>query len=69
MVVMVLGAGNIEEFTNGFLKFFDLTIPLSLPRKDWVFSLEVGEHIPHQFEGMVLRNFHAHNCKGIVMSW
>lgn len=35
------GAGNVEEVTNGFVRFLDLTIPLSLPRADWVLSLEV----------------------------
>ena len=30
------GAGNVEEYTKGFLQFFDLTLPLALPRTDWV---------------------------------
>ena len=34
-----------------------------------VVSLEVGEHVPPMFEGMVLRNLHAHNCRGLVLSW
>ncbi len=25
--------------------------------------------MPPQFEGMVLRNLHAHNCRGLVLSW
>ena len=36
------GAGDIEEYTRGFVHFADLTIPLSLPRADWVVSLEVA---------------------------
>ena len=63
------GAGNIEIWTNGFVRWFDLTIPLSLPRTDWVMSLEVAEHIPNSAEHMVLRNLHAHNCRGIIISW
>eukprot|EP00966_Prymnesium_polylepis_P250148 5783121-Prymnesium_polylepis.1 len=63
------GAGNVEEWTAGFVRFFDLTLPLSLPRRDWVLSLEVGEHVPARFEDMYLRNLHAHNCKGIILSW
>lgn len=63
------GAGNIEEYTHKFVKFFDLTLPIALPRADWVLSLEVGEHVPSGFEGMMLRNLHYHNCRGIILSW
>ena len=63
------GAGNIEEVSRRFINFFDLTIPLSLPRADWLMSLEVGEHIPSRFEAMVIRNLHAHNCRGVILSW
>ena len=41
----------------------------ALPRADWVLSLEVGEHVPTAFEGMLVRNLHAHNCRGVVLSW
>ena len=30
------GAGNIVKITNGFVSWFDLTIPLNLPRADWL---------------------------------
>lgn len=63
------GAGDIEELYHGFLDFFDLTIPLSLPKTDWVMSLEVGEHVPSKYEGMMIRNLDRHNCKGVVLSW
>ena len=64
------GAGDIEVYTQGFVKFFDFTIPLNLPvTEDWVMSLEVGEHVPADMEGMVIRNLHAHNCRGILLSW
>ena len=63
------GAGNVESFTNGFLSFADMTIPLSLPRSDWVISVEVGEHISSRYEAMFIRNLHAHNCRGIILSW
>ena len=35
------GAGDVEEYTRGFVKFVDLAIPLALPRADWVVALEV----------------------------
>lgn len=63
------GAGNTYEYTKGFVNYFDLTLPLDLPKADWVLSLEVGEHIPSTHEGMVIRNLHHHNCKGVILSW
>lgn len=63
------GAGNVEEWTNGFVEWFDLTMPLSMPKADWVMSLEVAEHIPSTFEEVFIRNLHTHNCRGIVLSW
>jgi GR25 family glycosyltransferase involved in LPS biosynthesis len=63
------GGGNVEEFTNGYVNFADLTLPLSLKRTDWVFSSEVGEHIPHEHEAQVIANIHAHNCRGVILTW
>ena len=63
------GAGNIDSFTSGFVEWFDLSLPLALPRSDWLISLEVGEHVPHTLEEMVVRNLHAHNCRGVILSW
>ncbi len=63
------GAGDVEDYTHGYLSFFDLTIPLNLPKTDWILCLEVGEHVPYNYEGMMIRNLHAHNCKGIIISW
>ena len=63
------GAGNTEEYTKGFVHFVDLTLPSELPKADWVVSLEVGEHVSGNYEGMVIRNLHHHNCKGVILSW
>lgn len=63
------GAGDIEAYTQGFVSYTDLTLPLEYPISEWVMSLEVGEHIPSQFEGVFVRNLHRHNCKGMVLSW
>ena len=64
------GAGDVEWYTSGFVSFVDLTLPnLALPRADWVLSLETGEHIPRSAERHFVRNLHAHNCRGIVLSW
>ena len=63
------GAGNCEEVTGHFVRWFDLTLPLSLRRADWLISLEVGEHISAANEMMVIRNLHSHNCRGVILSW
>jgi hypothetical protein len=64
------GAGDVEEFTGGLVRFADLTAPaLALPRADWVLSTEVGEHIPHAREANFVRNLHAHNRCGLILSW
>jgi len=63
------GAGNVVDYTHGFTSYCDLTYPLGMTKSDWVLSLEVGEHVPSRYEGMVIRNFHYHNCKGIILSW
>ncbi len=36
---------------------------------DWVLSLEVGEHIPVEYERRFIENVHAHNRLGVVLSW
>ena len=63
------GAGDVEPYTSGLLKWFDLTQVLNNPVTDWVLSLEVGEHIPSKYEGMFIRNLHRHNCRGVILSW
>ena len=63
------GAGNVEEYTGGYVTFADLTTPLDLPVTEWIVCFEVGEHIPNYYEGMVIRNLHRHNTKGIILSW
>lgn len=62
-------AGNVEEFTNNFIRFFDLSIPFKKIRTNWVMSIEVGEHVSHEQEAMVISNLHAHNCQGIFLAW
>jgi hypothetical protein len=63
------GAGNGRNYTHGMMGYFDLTIPLDLPVTDWVMSLEVGEHVPSKYEGMLIRNLHRHNRRGVILSW
>ena len=32
-------------------------------------SLEVGEHIPKEYEDIFINNLHNNNNKGIILSW
>ena len=66
------GSGNIENVSSGFVRWADLSLPLDrarLPRRDWIMSLEVGEHLPNPIEPMFVRNLHALNRHGMVLSW
>lgn len=63
------GAGNIENVTERFVRFADLTLPVTLPVSDFVLSLEVGEHVPRASEASFVRNLDAHNRCGLIISW
>lgn len=64
------GNPDTLKLSRGVAEVADLSQPLSLAKKyDWVLSLEVGEHIPKEFEKTFVENLHRHNIKGIVMSW
>jgi len=63
------GAGNVENYTGGYVKFADLTLPVYANRTDWVISSEVGEHINNMYEKQFLANIHALNCKGVILTW
>lgn len=52
------------------MKFLDLTLPQYwLPTYDWVICLEVLEHIPAEFENIVLDNIRRVAAEGAVISW
>lgn len=64
------GSDNIEEFTQGHVKYLNLAEPHDLGKMyDWVLSLEVGEHIPKASEAAFVNNLHRHNRRGMVLSW
>lgn len=65
-----------EEITSEMMedgtycKVADLTEPLYLNTSfDYVISLEVGEHIPVEFEQVLIDNLTRHANKGIILSW
>lgn len=64
------GNPSTPEITNGLCKIKDLSKPFYLEKKfDWVVSLEVGEHLPHQYETIFIENLINHAKKGIILSW
>jgi cyclopropane fatty-acyl-phospholipid synthase-like methyltransferase len=64
------GNPNTPELTDNVCKVLDLSVPKQFDEKfDWVLSLEVGEHLPPQFEDIFIQNLHNNNTSGIVLSW
>jgi len=64
------GNPNTPELTNNTCQVLDLSIPKYFDEPfDWVMSLEVGEHLPQQFEDIFINNLHNNNKYGIVLSW
>ncbi len=62
-------AGDVEKYTESFVSYYDPGIPLNLPMADWIISFEAGHLLQPHKEGMMIRNLHAHNCKGIILTW
>jgi hypothetical protein len=63
------GAPNVGELTSNLVGHADLTKSQKLGNADWVFSFEVGEHVPQQFESALLDTMTSHADKGLVLSW
>jgi cyclopropane fatty-acyl-phospholipid synthase-like methyltransferase len=64
------GNPNTETLTNGIGKVLDLSKPFYLGKKfDVVLSLEVGEHIPKEFEEQFIDNITKHAKKHLIISW
>jgi len=63
------GNPNSQELTSGHCGVLDLSKPIAITKHAWVLSLEVGEHIPRQFEKVFIDNLDRGNEKGIVLSW
>ena len=64
------GNPNTPELTNNLCNVLDLSIPKIFDEPfDWVMSLEVGEHLPPQFEDIFINNLHNNNKYGIILSW
>lgn len=63
------GNPHTEKLTHGKCKVLDLAQPISIAKYDWAISLEVGEHIPEEFEQTFIDNVAKSAKKGIIISW
>jgi len=64
------GNPNTEALTEGIGSVLDLSKPFYLKKKfDAVLSLEVGEHIPAEFEDIFITNITKHVRKTLIISW
>ncbi len=59
-----------EDASGGTCFILDLSNPVDLhQRYDWVMSLEVGEHLPKQYETIFIENLVRHVKDGLILSW
>lgn len=64
------GNPNTSALSGGLCNVLDLSASIELGRQyDWVLSLEVGEHIPQQYEAVFLENIVRHAREGVILSW
>lgn len=64
------GNPNTVDLTFGLGEVLDLSEPQDFGvMYDMVLSLEVGEHIPKEFEGIFIQNLVTHSDRMIVLSW
>ncbi|MFZ4773681.1 MAG: methyltransferase domain-containing protein, partial [Chlamydiia bacterium] len=64
------GHPDTYEMSGGIAGVKDLSKPFYLGKKfDWVMSIEVGEHLPKEFEAIFIKNLTKHARHGIVLSW
>jgi hypothetical protein len=49
--------------------WIDAAVPVTLPERDWVLSIEVGEHIPLEYEAQFIDNLVGICTTGVIMSW
>jgi cyclopropane fatty-acyl-phospholipid synthase-like methyltransferase len=59
-----------EDASGGTCFVLDLSSPVDLQKHyDWVMSLEVGEHLPKQYEAIFIENLVRHVKDGLILSW
>lgn len=59
----------LPEHRGMDIRYLDLSEPIDLGVKGQVLCLEVGEHIPEQYEQTVLDNITKHCNSTLILSW
>lgn len=59
---------QINGVFNNILKE-DLSKKINMPKVDLVISIEVGEHIPKEFEQVFIDNICTHSKDHVILSW
>lgn len=62
------GNPETQELSEGRCAIVDLSKPIDFCQFDWTLSLEVGEHIPKEFEDIFINNILGSKY-GIILSW
>jgi len=63
------GNPQTQDLSEGRCGMVDLSKPLDFSKHDWTLSLEVGEHIPQDFEDIFISNLVNSNNHGMIISW
>ena len=63
------GNPNTQKLSSGRCAIIDLSKELNLMPHDWTLILEVGEHVPAEYEDILLHNIEKVNTKGVILSW
>ncbi len=65
------GAEDIEKATDGFVKYADLTKDNGNLNGayDWALFLEVGEHVPVEYEQGLFDEVSQMSIQGLIVSW
>jgi cyclopropane fatty-acyl-phospholipid synthase-like methyltransferase len=64
------GNPNTPEVSDGVCGVINLAHPIDLGNKfDCVLSLEVGEHLPKEYEDIFIQNLDKHSTGLIIISW
>ena len=62
-------AVDIDKKTLGNVKRWDATVPYQFAnRPDWIFSIEVAEHVPPEGTNGLMKNLINARC-GTILSW
>ena len=63
------GNPDTQFLSEGRCGIVDLSKEIKFSKHDWVLILEVGEHLPKQYEDILFNNIINNSKSGILLSW